>query len=235
MNWFKVPWGHYAGPLWHAILVTVELTVVSFAGACIIGIVVALGRLSRRRILRGLSTGYVEVFRNLPLITGIYISYFGLTAVNILLTTFESGVLVLSLFYGSYLAEIFRGGMQGVPPGQREAGQALGFSRARVFGTVLLPQATRLALPATATMLVDLLKGTSLLVTIGGGELMTEATIITSVTYRAMEVYVVVGVIYLLMCFPLSRLSGVLERALRRGIALSFRSRRLRRFAAAQI
>ncbi len=228
---FAVPWGSYSGALAHGIGVTLELTLVGFVGACIIGVFVALARTSGSRTFRSIGYIYTEILKNLPFVTGIFIIYFGLPVVGIRFDTFTSGVVCLALFYGAYLGEIFRGGLQGVPTGQLETGAALGLTHMRIFLMVRLPQALRLALPSTAMMLVDLLKGTSILVTIGGAELMSQGTIITADTFRPLEVYLVVGAIYMVMCWPLSRLSNVLERKLRRGAALSFTAVAIRKSA----
>lgn len=228
---FEVPWGSYSGALASALGVTLELTVCGFLGACIVGVVVALARTSGYRILRSLGYAYTEGLKNLPFVTGIFIIYFGLPTVGVRFDTFTSGVLCLALFYGAYLGEIFRGGLQGVPNGQLETGAALGLTPMRIFFLVRFPQALRLALPATAMMLVDLLKGTSLLVTIGGAELMSQGTIITADTFRPLEVYLVVGAIYMAMCWPLSRLSNLLERKLDQGAALSFTAAAIRKSA----
>lgn len=113
--------------------------------------------------------------------------------------------------------------------GQTEAGEALGLGRTGIFGHIVLPQALRLALPGTNTMLVDLLKSTSLLVTVSAAELMSEGRLITSATFRALEVYLVIAAIYFALCYPLSQLLLLLERKVRSGVPLSpWRRRRLR-------
>lgn len=228
---FKVPWDNYTGALLQGIGVTLQLTVYGFLGACVFGVLVALARTSRSRSLRSVGYAYTEVLKNLPFVTGIFIIYFGLPTVGIRFDAFMSGVVCLALFYGAYLGEIFRGGLEGVPTGQLETGAALGLTPMRIFLIVRLPQALRLALPATAMMLVDLLKGTSILVTIGGAELMSQGTIITADTFRPLEVYLVVGAFYMALCWPLSRLSNLLERKLREGAALSFTAAGIRKSA----
>lgn len=228
---FKVPWDNYTGALLQGIGVTLQLTVYGFLGACVFGVLVALARTSRSRSLRSVGYAYTEVLKNLPFVTGIFIIYFGLPTIGIRFDAFMSGVVCLALFYGAYLGEIFRGGLEGVPTGQLETGAALGLTPMRIFLIVRLPQALRLALPATAMMLVDLLKGTSILVTIGGAELMSQGTIITADTFRPLEVYLVVGAFYMALCWPLSRLSNMLERKLREGAALSFTAAGIRKSA----
>jgi polar amino acid transport system permease protein len=229
---FQVPWGDYVPDLFQALLNTLKFTVFGFAGASILGFLVALMRVSRVGTLRVVARVYTEILRNMPLITQIFIVYFGLASVGIKFDALTAGSVTLALFYGAYLSEIFRAGLQGVQRGQHEGAQALGLSERAALMYVILPQAIRLALPGTATMLVDLLKGTSLMVTIAGGELMTEASVITSDTFRAMEVYVVIGLVYLALCYPLTHLALMLEQRLHAGLPLSPRRLRLWRMIA---
>jgi His/Glu/Gln/Arg/opine family amino acid ABC transporter permease subunit len=229
---FAVPWSTYRAALFEAAIVTIELTVVGFALACAGGLLIAVMRRSRLRALRILGATYTEVVKNIPLVTTIFIVYFGMASIGIKFDTFTAGVVSLTVFYSAYLSEVFRGGLQGVPHGQSEAASALGLRSGVTFWKVIAPQAVRLALPGSTTMLVDLLKGTSLLVTIGGAELMTEGSLIVSDTFQALEVYVVIGLIYLAMCWPLSQLALWLERTLNRGTPLSYRRRRVRRLIA---
>lgn len=228
---FHVPWNVYLADLATAALQTIEFTVAGFAGAVVIGLVIAVMRLAPFAPFRIIARVYTEIFKNLPLVTEIFMVYFGLATIGLVLNVFEAGAISLAVFYGAYLSEIFRGGLQGVTRGQREAAQAVGFTPIRSFALVIVPQATRLALPGTSTMLVDLLKGTSLLTFIGGAELMNEARTIVSETFASLEVYVVVGAIYLAMCYPLSHLALMLERHLHAGKPLSPRRFRILRLA----
>lgn len=227
-----VDWATYAPDLARATLTAVEFTLVSFAGAAVLGFLLATMRLSPIPPARLVSRVYVELLKNTPLLTPIFVIYFGLSSAGLTLSTFEAGCLSLIAFYAAYLSEIFRGALQGVQGDQREAAQAVGLDGRATLFYVLLPQAARLALPATGTMLVDMVKATSLLVTISGAELMTEGQLITSETFRALEVYLVIGVIYFFLCYPLSMGVSVLERAIGRGVPLGPRRRRLQRLTA---
>jgi polar amino acid transport system permease protein len=189
-------------------------------------LVIALLRLSPLRILRVLAAVYTELFKNIPLLAIIFLTYFGLASEGVILTVFEAGCLSLILFYAAYLSEIFRSAISGVHAGQKEAAEALGMGRLATFGHVILPQALRLALAGTNTMAVDLLKSTSLLVTISAAELMSEGRLITSATFRALEVYLVISVIYFAMCYPLSQGLLWLERRVHAGVPLMVRRRR---------
>lgn len=214
-------WAVYAQGVPVAILVTLKFTVAAFVGSIALGAIIAIMRTSKTFAARGPALVYTEIFKNLPLITAIYLIYFGLPSLGIRFDVFTAGTLALVLFYGAYMSEVFRGGLQAVPEGQREAASALGMRARSVTLTIVLPQAVRHALPGAGTMLVDLLKGTSLLVTIGGGELMTEGTIMTALTFRPLEVYTLIGAIYFALCFPLSRAVGRLERRLASGVPIS--------------
>lgn len=228
-NPFLIDWPRFLPDILTGIRWTVTFTVASFVLAAIWGLVLALARGSRFRPVRWLSYAYTELFKNVPFITQIFIIYFGLGQIGIILGNFSAGVISLVLFYGAYLGEIFRGALQSVPDTQNEAGAALGFSAFQTIRHVVLPQAVRVALPGAATMLVDLLKSTSLLVTIAATELMNQAQTIASETFRPMEVYLVIGGIYFLMCFPLSRLALLIEQKIGAGAALSPKRRRLLR------
>ena len=216
----KVPWSDYQSELISALVKTLEYTALGFVGAVLLGLVLALMRRSPSRIVRLPATVYTELFKNIPLLAIIFITYFGLGSTGVRLSALAAGSLSLVIFYAAYLSEIFRAALGGVPPGQQEGAQALGMSRLRAFGQVILPQALRLALPGTSTMLVDLLKSTSLLVTIAAGELMSQAQLISSETFRAMEVYLVIAAIYFAVCYPLSQLLLLLERKVHAGTPL---------------
>jgi His/Glu/Gln/Arg/opine family amino acid ABC transporter permease subunit len=216
----NVEWGDYASDLVTALWRTMEYTFLGFVGAVMLGLVLALMRRSRKRVVRIPAAIYTELFRNVPLLAIIFITYFGLASIGVLLDAIVAGALSLVIFYAAYLSEIFRAGLNGVHPGQQEGAQALGMSKMRCFWQVIMPQALRLALPGTATMLVDLLKSTSLLVTIAAGELMSQAQLISSETFRALEVYLVIAAIYFSVCYPLSQLLLLLERKVQAGTPL---------------
>lgn len=224
---FHVNWITWAPTLGTGILRTLEFTGASFAGAVVAGLGLALMRESPVPPVRWIARGYTEIFKNLPLLTEIFLVYFGLASLGLRLSVFEAGCVSLIVFYAAYLSEIFRGGLQGIAAGQREAAHALGLTEGEVLIRVVVPQAVRLVLPATTTMLVDMLKSTSLLITISAAELMTVGQLIASTTFRAMEVYLVIGVIYFAMCYPLSMASAWLERRLKAGSPLSPRRRAL--------
>ncbi|MBE8517047.1 amino acid ABC transporter permease [Amycolatopsis sp. H6(2020)] len=230
---FQVPWSEYSDALWEGLLKTLSYTAAGFVGATLVGLAVALLRVSSSRLLRAPAALYTEVFKNVPLLAVIFLTYFGLGSIGLKLDAFQAGTLSLIVFYAAYLSEIFRSAINGVHSGQQEAAEALGMKRISTFGKVVFPQAMRLALPGTNTMLVDLLKSTSLLVTISAAELMSQGRLITSATFRALEVYAVIAVIYFVLCYPLSQGLLWLERQIQAGTPLSVRRRRRLRAAKA--
>jgi polar amino acid transport system permease protein len=230
---FEVPWSDYTPALWKGLQLTLLYTVIGFAGAAVLGLLLALLRLSKSRILRVPAALYTEIFKNIPLLAIIFIIYFGLASIGIKLGAIAAGSLSLILFYAAYLSETFRAAIAGVHAGQQEAAEALGLGRISTFQLVIFPQALRLALPGTNTFLVDLLKSTSLLVTISAAELMSVGRLITSATFRALEVYLVIAAIYFCLCYPLSQGLLWLERKVRAGIPLT--PRRRRRFKRAAV
>jgi polar amino acid transport system permease protein len=226
---FEVPWSEYAPALLDGLKRTVAYTLASFAGAAVLGLILALLRVSKHRAMRWPAAAYTEIFKNVPLLAIIFVTYFGLASVGLRLGVFEAGSLSLVVFYAAYLSEIFRAAIAGVHGGQQEAAEALGLGRVSTFTHVIFPQALRSALPGTNTMFVDLLKSTSLLVTISAAELMSQGRLITSATFRALEVYLVIAAIYFALCYPLSQGLLWLERRIRAGVPLTpGRRRRLR-------
>ena len=198
----------------------------SFAGAAVLGLVLALLRLSRHRALRIPAAVYTEVFKNIPLLAIIFVSYFGLASAGLKLDVFSAGCVSLIVFYAAYLSEIFRVRDRRRP--RRSAGGVRG-ARPRPgqhFRVRRVPAGTALRAAGTNTMLVDLLKSTSLLVTISAAELMSEGRLITSATFRALEVYLVIAAIYFALCYPLSQGLLWLERKIRAGVPLTPKRRR---------
>jgi polar amino acid transport system permease protein len=232
---FNVPWSDYAPDLRDGLIKTLEFTAAGFVGAAALGLGLAMMRLSPLRLLRLPAAVYTELFKNVPLLAIIFLTYFGLVSVGVKLSVFQAGTLSLVVFYASYLSEIFRSAIAGVHGGQQEASEALGLSRRVTFTHVVFPQALRQALPGTNTMLVDLLKSTSLLVTISAAELMSEGQLIASETFRALEVYAVIAVLYFVVCYPLSQALLWFERQVRAGVPLLPRRRRRMRLVRAML
>lgn len=194
--------------------VTLQLSLLSMAAAIVVGLVVALLRISRVPILGRMCAVYVEVWRDVPLIVQLMVIFFTLPSIGIRLPGFWAGVLGLSLNVGAYLSEVFRAAISSIESGQRDAGLSIGMSRITVYRRVILPQAMRIALPTLGGYFISLLKDSSLVSFIAVNELLRNGTIIISNTFRSMEVYFMVAIIYFVMSFAAARLVAVLERKL---------------------
>lgn len=195
-------------------LVTLQLSVFSMVSGIVIGFAVALGRISGSRLLNGILLAYVEIWRDVPLIVQLLVIYFTLPSIGISLPGFWAGVLGLSLNLGAYLSEVFRSAIISIDPGQREAGKSIGMSRAMVLKRVTLPQALRIAVPTVGGYFIALLKDSSLVSFISVNELLRNGTVVIANTFRSMEVYMMVAIIYFVMSFVASRLVRMVEQAL---------------------
>ena len=180
-------------------LVTLEISLLSMVFAVLIGLGCALGRLSGGRVLPRLIAVYVEIWRDVPLIVQLMVIFFTLPQAGISLPAFWAGVLGLSLNVGAYLSEVFRAAITSIDSGQRDAGLSIGMSRLTVFIRVILPQALRIAVPTIGGYFISLLKDSSLVSFISVSDLLRHGTILISNTYRSMEIYFMVAIIYFVM------------------------------------
>ena len=194
--------------------ITLELSLISMTLGIFLGLVVALGRLSGKWWLEFPLRAYVEVWRDVPLIVQLLVIYFTLPQIGIVLPGFWAGVLGLSLNMGAYLSEVFRAAIQSIDVGQREAGLSIGMSRPMIYSRVILPQALRIAIPTVGGYFISLLKDSSLVSFIAVNELLRHGSILINNTYRSMEIYLMVAMIYFAMSFVASRGVIWIERAL---------------------
>jgi His/Glu/Gln/Arg/opine family amino acid ABC transporter permease subunit len=204
------------GPRWlgqmaQALGVTLEITTLAFLLALAIGLVVAIGRLSRSRIARGLAIGYVEITRGVPALVILFILYFGVTPLGVVLDAIPAAVIGLGMSAGGYVAEIFRAGIEATHRGQREAGLAIGMTPWKIYRFILIPQATRIALPPLVNTLIIVLKDSSLASLITAPEIMLRAKDIASSEFLPLHIFVFAGAIYFLLALPLSWAAGRLE------------------------
>jgi polar amino acid transport system permease protein len=202
-------------------LVTLELTAAAMAVAIPLGLVCALMLLSGRRLLALPARIYVEIIRGTPAIVVLFLIYFGLPNIGIILSPFMGATVALGVLGGAFCAELFRAGIQGVPRGQVEAAHALGMGYRTTMRRVVLPQAARLVLPPLTNTSIQMLKDTSLVVTIGVADITFRAYNVATATFQAMPIYLIAAVIYLAMAYPLSLAVRMLERRMDRGKARS--------------
>jgi polar amino acid transport system permease protein len=184
-------------------VVTVQVTVLSFLLSSVLGLALALMKLSPMRAVSWTGAVIVNVIRGLPIIVQLFYIYFVLPEFGVQLTAFQAGVIGLGIAYSAYQAENFRAGIEAVDPGQREAAQAMGMRSALIMRRVILPQAFRIALPPYGNTLVMMLKDSSLVSTITVAEMTRAGQLIASSTFQNMTVYTLVALLYLLMSLPL--------------------------------
>ena len=184
-------------------VVTVQVTVLSFVLSSVIGLALALMRLSPLRAASAMGGSIVNIIRGLPIIVQLFYIYFVLPDIGIQLSALQAGVIGLGIAYSAYQAENFRAGIEAVDSGQREAAQAMGMRGALVMRRVILPQAFRIALPPYGNTLVMMLKDSSLVSTITVAEMTRAGQLIASSTFQNMTVYTLVALLYLLMSLPL--------------------------------
>lgn len=199
-----------------ALLMTVFLGVTSFLIGCVIGLLVALARLFSGPVLRSAAVAYVSVLRGTPLLIQLLLVYFGLPQFGIVLQPVPAAVIALSLHAGAYLAENFRAGLLAVEKGQWEAAYSLGMPFSKALRRVAFPQAARVAIPPVGSRFIALMKDTSLASVVTVVELTSVAESIGSSTFRYLEMFGIVAVIYWVINTLLSLGQEVLERRLAR-------------------
>ncbi|HEY2133981.1 MAG TPA: amino acid ABC transporter permease [Acetobacteraceae bacterium] len=191
---------------------TVFLSLVGFLGGGVIGMGIAMLRVSRRAVLRGFAIGYIRVFQGTPLLLQLFLVFFGGDLIGVPLGALVSAAIGLSLNAGAFLGEIWRGAIQSVPDSQSEAALALGLHYWPRMRRVVLPQALRVAIPPTVGFMVNMVKSTSLTAIIGFTELTRAGQMVNNAVYRPFLIFGIVAILYFLLCWPLTLVSGRLER-----------------------
>jgi polar amino acid transport system permease protein len=195
------------------VLVTLAYTAGTILLGLIFGLVIGVGRLSKSFVLNSLLVGLSELFRCTPLLVQLVWFYYALPVVlSVQIPANVAAVSVLSLYTGVFYAEIFRGGIVSVDRGQWDAARALGLSRWMMMRLVILPQAVRRMLPPFVNQSITQLKNTALVSTIAVPDLLYQGTLITSDTYRPLEVYTAVALVYFMLLFPATLLARYVER-----------------------
>ena len=187
-------------------LVTLAYTAGTILLGLLIGLVVGLARLSRSRLVNAPLIGLIEAFRCTPLLVQIVWFYYALPVIlGVQIPAVVAATAVLSLYTGAFYAEIFRGGIVSVERGQWDAARALGLRPRHVMRLVVLPQAVRRMVPPFMNQSIIQLKNTSLVSTIAVPDLLYQGTLVTADTYRPLEVYTAVALIYFALLFPATR------------------------------
>ena len=191
---------------------TVLLSLLAFAGGGIAGLMLALARTSQLAILRTASAAYIQVVQGTPLLVLLFLSYFGMSIAGLNVPPLVAAGLSLTIYSAAFLGEIWRGCIESVPRTQWEASHCLGMNRFEQYLWVILPQASRIAIPPTVGFMVQIVKNTSLASIIGFLELSRAGQVVNNSTFQPFVVFLVVALLYFALCYPLSLASQHLER-----------------------
>ncbi|MBS0454658.1 MAG: amino acid ABC transporter permease [Proteobacteria bacterium] len=199
-------------------LITVEITACALALGCVLGLLVGIGRLNpKRRWVYGACTAYVAAIRGTPLLVQLFILFFGLPHFGILLPAFVCGVLGLGVYSGAYVSEIVRGSIQSIDRGQTMAALSLGMTPAQAMRQIVLPQAVVRMIPPLGNEFIALIKNSALVSLLTIHDVMHEGQKIISVSYRSLEVYLAIAVVYFVLTGTMTLILRHFEQRLRQG------------------
>lgn len=215
--------GPFAGFKWLALfqdwqvfaegfLTTLIIAVLGLILALALGILFGILGAAPGRIFRAINRIYVEFIQNTPLVIQVIFLYHGLPHLGIVLPVFTIGVLGVGVYHGAYIAEAIRGGLQAIPRGQMESASSQGFNYWQSMRYIILPQAKRIVYPPITNQAVSLIKNTSVLAMIAGGDLMYHADSWSSSNLYYGPAYVITGLLYLSLCYPLAKFARHLEK-----------------------
>lgn len=223
-------------PLLNGLVTALEVAAVALVISLAVGLLLALMRTSRAPF-SWIAAIYVNVFRGVPALVSVIWVYFGVSlVVGVSFSVFQAGVIALSLLYSAFLAEIFRSALAAVPKGQQEAGLALGMRPIRIFVSITLPQATKIALPNIGNMFIGMVKDTSTFTVIGLLEVVRVTQNIVADTFQPFVLYTAAAGLYVIVAFIFDFLFRLAERTLESPpdgvLSRSIRGRRQRRIQA---
>jgi polar amino acid transport system permease protein len=211
-------WVEWGPPLVRGTVLTILLTLGSFAFALVLGLVLALARLNRQRwYVSSPAQWLVEFVRGTPLLVQLFYLYFVLPFVGITLSPIVTGILGLGLNYGAYMSEVYRAGIEAIDRSQWEAAHALAMPTSLIMRLIVLPQAIRIIIPPMGNYLISLFKDTAIVATISIQEVTFTARLLAAQTFQYLPIFTVVLVIYFVLSYPASRGVAWLERRMRIG------------------
>lgn len=213
----------------------IQVSITSLVISLVIGLILALARMSSKRAVAIIASSYVNVFRGIPALVSVIWVYFGWSLLfGHNFTVYQAGVIALTLLYSAFFCEIYRAALMAVAKGQREAGLALGMTRIRIFVSIIMPQATKIAIPNIGSMYIGMVKDTSTFAVIGLVEVVRVTQNLNSVNFQPFVLYTAAAVLYVVLAFivdfifraieknlstpPSGRLSNVLTRRRRERI-----------------
>ncbi|UJF16353.1 amino acid ABC transporter permease [Jeotgalibaca sp. MA1X17-3] len=195
---------------------TLQISVLALLLALTVGIIIGVLSTSKNKPVVVLSRIYVEFFQNIPLVIQIFFLYNGLAIAGLLLSEFTIGVVGVGLYHGAYIGEVVRAGILAVPNGQHEASYSEGFTYVQTMRYIILPQIVKTILPPLTNQAVNLIKNTSVLAIIAGADLMYAADSYASYSLNYGPAYIVAGLLYFALCFPLATFARKYEEKLKR-------------------
>lgn len=204
----------HLGEFGDGLLLTVELTLLSLAGALAAGILVAAMRVSPVRVLRAAGMAYVEIVQNIPLLVWLVIAVFGLPEIGVIAGLFTTSAIVIALYQGAYMAEAIRSGINAVPAGQGEAARALGLTFVQSLRLVVLPQALRTVVQPLGNIAIMTLMNTALAAAVGVVELTAAANRVNLAEAQPIWIFVTAGLMYMALSGVFGLVTGGLERKL---------------------
>ena len=213
MSFLELTW-HIIPKLLEGTAVTIELTIISIAIGVLMGIPVALGRVYGNKPIYAFCTFFVEIIRGTPLLTQLFILYFGLPSIGVMLSPFLAAMIGMGINSAAYQAEYFRGAIQSVKKEQLIAAHSLGMKQNQAIRYIVLPQMFRLVIPSWSNELIYLLKYSSMAYMIQAPEIMSHGRLIASRNFRTFEVFIIVALIYLILVLALSKMLDIMERRL---------------------
>lgn len=193
---------------------TIKASVIALIGSCLLGTIIAVFRIAPIRILNWIGTAYVEFIRNIPLLVIVFFIFVGLPTIGVRLNPFSAGTVGLIIYTASFIAETIRAGIAAVPKGQMEAARSSGLTYIQTMYYIILPQAIKLVIPPMSNQCINLVKNSSILGVIAGLDLMYFGDLISADTFVTFDVYIFVGLFYLLLTLPLSWVGRHFERRL---------------------
>ena len=206
-------------PLLEGTLVTLEVAILALGVALVLGLPIALLRMSRFKVMSLPAFLYIQFFRGTALYVLILWVFFGLSiAIGLNFPPFEAAVICLGLLNSAYMAEVYRTGLNTVGFGQWEAARSLGVGELPIFRLVVLPQALRVVIPSAANLFVDMVKDAAIVGVVGVWDLMKQADRLTKFHFRPFEFYTASAAIYFVLVFFISRIVGLIERRFSRHV-----------------
>jgi His/Glu/Gln/Arg/opine family amino acid ABC transporter permease subunit len=206
------------GALMNGLRITLYIAIAGLSIALVLGLIIALMRLSTSRTASLIAGIFTQIMRGVPLLVVLYWIYYGVAAeLNLNFSPFSAGAIALGLTGSAYMAEVYRGGLNAIDPGQREAALAMGLRRRQAFVSVIFPQAFRIIIPPTVNVFVGLLKGATIVSVIGVTDMLYVAQVVSLRTFTPFELYSVAGLVLVAITVAIAGFSWSLERHLGRG------------------